>query len=358
MRMRFLKYLAGYTIPVVVWVSISQDGLWSFTAFAYAFVLISILELFLPDDPSNLEATEEELAKKDRIYDWMLYLNVPIQFGLLWFFLDTVSTGTFTWWELVGKVHAMGLSCGVTGINVAHELGHRVKPYERVMAKLLLMSSLYMHFIIEHNRGHHKRVSTAEDPASARKGEGLYSFYGRTLIMSIGSAWQLEKKRLLHKGGKIWSLQNEMLRFFLFQCLFLVAIGWFFGLFALGAYMLSAAIGMLLLETINYVEHYGLRRRKLDNGRYERVMPWHSWNSNQYLGRIILYELTRHSDHHYLASREYQILRHMDEAPQLPAGYPAMMLLALLPPAWFRVMDPRVEAVMAAHPVEPENEEL
>lgn len=122
--------------------------------------------------------------------------------------------------------------------------------------------------------------------------------------------------------------------------------------------MLSAAIGMLLLETINYVEHYGLRRRKLDNGRYERVMPWHSWNSNQYLGRIILYELTRHSDHHYLASREYQILRHMDEAPQLPAGYPAMMLLALLPPAWFRVMDPRVEAVMAAHPVEPENEEL
>ena len=97
---------------------------------------------------------------------------------------------------------------------------------------------------------------------------------------------------------------------------------------------------MLLLETINYVEHYGLRRRKLDNGRYERVMPWHSWNSNQYLGRIILYELTRHSDHHYLASREYQILRHMDEAPQLPAGYPAMMLLALLPPAWFRVMDP------------------
>jgi alkane 1-monooxygenase len=240
----------------------------------------------------------------------------------------------------------MGVACGALGINVAHELGHRVKALDRALSKTLLASSLYMHLIIEHNLGHHRHVSTDQDPASAERGISLYRFLPRSIWGGLRSAWRLEAERLAAAGLAFWSPANEMIRFTLIQLGLLAAVYAIFGLPGLLGYLMTAAVGIGLLETVNYIEHYGLRRQKKASGRYERVMPHHSWNSSHPYGRLMLYELTRHSDHHYLASRPYQILRHFEEAPQMPAGYPAMVLLATVPPLWFAVMNPRVDRVM------------
>jgi alkane 1-monooxygenase len=291
---------------------------------------------------------EEEIARKDVIYDYLLYALVPLQYALLLFFLVRVSNGSTSMMETIGIVLSMGMACGILGINAAHELGHRSTGYEQTMSKMLLLTSLYMHFFIEHNRGHHRHVSTDEDPASARKGEWVYAFYFRTIAGSWLSAWALEKERLSKKGHPFWSVHNEMLRFQVIQIGFLVAIAVVFDVRTMLLFVIAAFIGILLLETVNYIEHYGLRRQQV-NGKYERTMPCHSWNSNHPLGRLMLLELSRHSDHHYAASRKYQILRHFDDSPQMPTGYPGMIILALFPPLWFYVMDRQIALFEESH---------
>ena len=236
----------------------------------------------------------------------------------------------------------MGLMCGVYGINIAHELGHRTTRWERDLSRALLLSSLYMHFIIEHNRGHHRRVATPEDPASARFGENIYFFWVRTILFSFVSAWRIEIARLRKERKAPFGLHNEMIRFLLIEALLLISIGGLFGSHVLLYFVMAAAIGILLLETVNYIEHYGLGRKPNERGLYGRVAHTHSWNSDHVIGRMMLFELTRHSDHHYKASKKYQVLQSMEEGPQLPTGYPGMMLLTLVPPLWFRVVDPIV----------------
>lgn len=346
-RMRYLKYFLAYTVPASALISIYAGGILSYFALFYCFIFLPALELVLPENRNNLSAVEEEVAKKDKVYDLLLYTNLPIVFSILIYFLFRVSDPGLMWWELLGMIFAMGLCCGVIGINVGHELGHRVNPVERLIAKLLLMSSLYMHFYIEHNLGHHKRVGTDADPSSAKYNEPVYLFYFRTLVFSFFSAWDIQMRTLEKNGQRFISVYNQMLVFMIIEAILIIAIGAYFGLEAMFMFLAAAFIGMLLLETINYIEHYGLRRRQKSNGAYERVMPWHSWNSDHYIGRLVLYELTRHSDHHYQAHRKYQVLRHMSEAPQLPAGYPAMVILSLLPPLWFRIMNPRVRKLHA-----------
>lgn len=229
------------------------------------------------------------------------------------------------------------------GINVGHELGHRSTKLEQTLAKMLLLPALYMHFFIEHNKGHHKNVGTDADPASARRGELIYTFWWKSISGSYLHAWLLERERLRKEGQPFWSLKNEMLIFQFLQLFYLGAIGVFLGwqmaLYALGL----ALVGVLLLESVNYIEHYGLRRKLLANGRYESVGPAPAWNSDHDLGRIFLYELTRHSDHHYKATRKYQVLRHWEESPQLPIGYPGAIVLSLVPPLWFALMNKRVK---------------
>jgi alkane 1-monooxygenase len=246
-------------------------------------------------------------------------------------------------WDRAGRIGAMGILCGSFGINVAHELGHRVNRFEQFLAKSLLLTSLYMHFFTEHNKGHHKRVATPEDPSSARYGEMIYTFWFRTVIMGYLSAWHIANEECIKKGRSPLSIHNEMIRFQLIQLSLMALIYWAFGGWVLLYFLAAAGMGILLLETVNYIEHYGLQRKATGEGKYERAMPEHSWNSDHMIGRLFLFELSRHSDHHYLASRKYQILRHHDEAPQMPTGYPGMMLLSLLPPAWFAVMNPRIK---------------
>ncbi len=336
MTLNHFKYLSVLSLPVMVFLSLMLGGIYSYAALIFLFGFIPLAELLFKGSSVNMDEIEEAVAKDDRVYDYLLYALFSIQFSLLIYFLACVSDSSMPLYEMIGMVTAFGMACGQS-INNAHELGHRQKGYEQVMSKLLLMSSLYMHFFIEHNRGHHKHVATEEDPASSRYGEHIYAFYYRSIKNSWLSAWQIEHKRLRRAGASLWSLHNEMLVYQLIQFTFLLIIYLFFGLTALMCFIGSAVIGILLLETVNYIEHYGLRRKKNDKG-YERTMPVHSWNSNHPLGRLILLELSRHSDHHFVSNRPYQILRHFDESPQMPTGYPGMMLLAMLPPLWFRVM--------------------
>jgi len=333
-----LKYLIAYTVPMAGFVSVFYDGIFSWTAVLYAFVFIPLIELFVHRSQDNFTAEEEADRKSAVFFDFLLYLNLPIIFFLVYCFLQTISTQVLSASDLAGKILSVGIVLGA-GINVAHELGHKPKWYQQLTAKAILLPSLYMHFFIEHNRGHHLNIATPEDPASSRKGENVYFFWIRSVIFSYLSAWKLEAKRLKKLNKSVFSWQNEMLVYQLIQLGYLTLIyslyGWKGTFCAIGI----AVVGFLLLETINYIEHYGLQRKKLPNGRYERVDVRHSWNSNHEFGRIVLYELTRHSDHHYKANRKYQVLRHHDESPQLPLGYPGSMLLSFVPPLWFRVMD-------------------
>ena len=338
-----LKYLFVFSLPAIAFISWHGSGWISFLPLLYAFGLIPVLELMIQPIDKNLDSLSEEILKKDTYYDYLLYLVIPVQYISLFYFLHFISLGGYTNPSLVGYIISMGILCGVMGINVAHELGHRKTQYEQLLSKALLLTSLYWHFFIEHNRGHHKNVSTDEDPASAYKGESLYRFWFRSIINSYISAWELENMRLVRNGHSRFSLKNEMLLFQIVQVLFILAIFLFFGFLAMVSFLLASLIGILLLETVNYIEHYGLRRNKDKEGIWERVMPHHSWNSDHILGRLLLFELSRHSDHHYNATRKYQLLRHHDNSPQMPTGYPGMMLLSLIPPLWFRVMDRRID---------------
>lgn len=339
--MKALKYTSCYITPLLVAFSLLSSGMWTFFAMFVLFLFFPFLELFLKSSDKNLDKLDEELALSDKLYDFILYALVPMQYTLLILFLFQMQRDDLLWFERFGMVLSMGAACGVIGINAAHELGHRLTKVEQSMSKMLLLTSLYMHFFIEHNRGHHKYVSTDRDPASSKFGESLYAFWIRSIIGSYRSAWHLEKERLAILKKSNFSIHNEMLRFQLIQALLLLTIYMIFGGSALLYFLAAAIMGILLLETVNYIEHYGLRR-KMKNGNYERTLPIHSWNSNHPIGRLVLLELSRHSDHHYIASRKYQVLRHHDNSPQMPTGYPGMMLLSLIPPLWFRVMHKKI----------------
>lgn len=338
-----LKYLSIFLFFAAGFISLNSEGIGTFILPFEAFLLVPLVELFLKPSASNLSKTQESLAKKDFFYDFLLYLVVPFQVGFLIWFCYSLDPENDSTLEIIGKTWSMGIACGVLGINVGHELGHRNTAAEKFMAKILLLTSLYTHFIIEHNRGHHKNVGTKEDPATARYGESIYFFIPRSIIMTWISAWKIEAQTLKNSGRSFFSIHNEMIRFQVLQIGLVLAIYFLFEWQTALLFLASALIGIFLLETVNYIEHYGLSRKQFANGKYERVRPAHSWNSNHPLGRLLLFELSRHSDHHYLASRPYQVLRHHDDSPQLPTGYPGMIALAYLSPLWFRVMHRRIE---------------
>ena len=348
MSIRAFKYLSPLIIYVGSLQAFTAYGIWCFVPLIYAWILIPAFELFLKPDPSNLSEAEEQVAKLDKVYDYILYLIVLLQLPTLFYFLYSMQDPTLTVADTIGRIGTMGLLCGTFGVNVGHELGHRINRFEQSLAKISLLSSLYMHFFIEHNKGHHKYVATPNDPSSARLGEPLYFFFFRTIVFSYISAWRITVKELRRDGKPFLSSSNEMLWFQVIQTFFILLVYFLFD-WQITIYFLTAAlIGILLLETVNYIEHYGLQRKEIEYGKYERALPEHSWNSNHVIGRVMLFELSRHSDHHYLASRKYQLLRHHDDAPQMPTGYPGMMILSLFPPAWFYVMDPKVKKLREA----------
>jgi alkane 1-monooxygenase len=354
MRLRAFKYLSPLIIYVGAVHSFSTYGILCYAPLIYAWIIIPLLELFIKPDAANLTEAEEEIARHDKAYDYILYAIVLLQMPALFYFLYSLQDPNLSAADMIGRIGTMGLLCGTLGINVGHELGHRINKGEQLLAKISLLSSLYMHFYIEHNKGHHKNVATPEDPSSAHYGEAIFSFWLRTIFFSYASAWRIAAKDAQKKNRPAFSLYNEMAQFQLVQIAFVLLICLMFGWQIMLYYLIAAITGILLLETVNYIEHYGLQRKQIAENKFERAMPQHSWNSNHVIGRVMLFELSRHSDHHYLASRKYQVLRHHDDAPQMPTGYPGMMILSLIPPAWFFVMNKRVKQLQ--HNLEPQTQ--
>ncbi|MEW7280482.1 alkane 1-monooxygenase [Aquimarina sp. 2201CG1-2-11] len=343
--MKDLKYLCAYTVPLMAIIGHLQLGLFTYLTPIYAFVFIPLLELITPSTSQILD-NETKLSKsKKLVFDWMLHLNLPIVYGLLFLTLHTVTTHTLNTYEFVGIVLSNGIVFGANGINVGHELGHRFT-YERFIGKALLLPALYMHFFIEHNYGHHQYVATKNDPATARYNQPVYLFWITSSIGQYVNAWNTQAKLLKQHKHSFLSIHNDMFWYLIITLSYLLLIFMGYGFIGLQIAITSAITGFLLLETVNYIEHYGLLRAKTSNNRYERVQEKHSWNSNHTLGRIMLYELTRHSDHHHRASKKYQILEHKAQSPQLPFGYPTSVALALVPPLWFKIMNKRVPREM------------
>ena len=367
--MSIWKYLPSYSIPIAAALGMWLGGYWTLVTPIYVFLFIPLVEWLVGSIPSNHNPEQDDKAKASFGYTLLLWSYVPIQYALTGFFLLKLSAGGFSepgigafatltdaefsigmnsviWvMGLIGATLSLGISNGGIGFTVAHELIHRSSKFEQWLGRALLLTTLYMHFAIEHVYGHHKHVGTEEDAATARKGETFYRFLIRSVPDQYRSAWEIERKRLKQKKKRFWSFSNEMLGFQVAQLAWMSLIVWLMGPMVTLIYLVSCVLAFSLLEAVNYLEHYGLERKKDERDRYKKVDHHHSWNSDHVVSRMFLFELSRHSDHHMVASRHYQVLRSLDNSPQLPTGYPGMILLAMIPPFWFRVMNPLVDKV-------------
>jgi alkane 1-monooxygenase len=340
-------YWLANLVPLSAAIGLWLGGPWSWLTVAVVYGLVPVLDWVWGTSAASPEGAALQRARDSRLASVPLYLAVPVQLVLLWGFAAAWQ-GEAGAMARSGWILSMALTFGGYGIVIAHELVHRRSPLESWLGRLLLMMVLYMHFAIEHVRGHHATVGTEADPASARAGQAVYGFVLRSVPGQFASAWRLETGRLARRGRTPLSAGNEMLWMAAIQAGWLAAIGWAFGAGVLAAYVMIAVLAFCLLEVVNYVEHYGLRRGTDARGRLEPVRARHSWNSDHRASRALLFELPRHADHHMSANRPYQTLQSVPGAPQLPAGYPAMVLLALLPPLWFRVMDKRLAVLPGA----------
>jgi alkane 1-monooxygenase len=316
----------------------------------FVLLLVPILEALIGEDSSNPPVSAVSGLEASAYYRWCVRLFLPMQYVSVVWTVWRVSAGGLAWVDVLGLAFTLGAVGGVA-INAAHELGHKREDSERWLARIALAQSCYGHFYVEHNRGHHVRVATPEDPASSRFGETFWRFLPRTVIGSVRSAWGLERRRLTKARRPVFGLGNQVLTAWAMSVVLMAA------LFVFAAardpasvpqvavlLAVQAAYGASLLEVVNYMEHYGLRRRQVAAGRYERCDDTHSWNSNSLASNVLLYQLQRHSDHHANPARRFQALRHFDSSPQLPTGYASMIVLAYVPPLWRRVMDPKVTA--------------
>ena len=346
-RKRYL-WLCGLLVPLFPFLGGGLAWLTGWAVFWYIgpvllFVVIPLIDLVAGLDRSNVPDDLIKQLEADRYYRWITFLFLPLQYiGLVWA-CWLWSGDSLSLFAEVGLAFTVGTVAGV-GINTAHELGHKRENVERWLAKVALAQSFYGHFYVEHNRGHHVRVATPDDPASSRVGESVYVFLPRTIVGSVRSAWRVEQPRFRRRGESHWSIRNDVLNAWLMSAVLWAVLLVVFGLGVLPFLLIQALVGIALLEIVNYLEHYGLLRQREASGRWERVRPRHSWNSNNIATNVLLYHLQRHSDHHANPTRRYQALRDDDSAPVLPTGYAGMIVLAVVPPLWRRVMDPLVLA--------------
>ena len=344
-------WILGLLVPVLPFLAGGLHAVTGYDAFLWLgpvmfFVITPLIDLVAGRDPTNPPDEVIEALENDRYYRWVTYLYLPLQYAGLGYGMWLIAAGGVSFLGQVGMACTLGVVLGV-GINTAHELGHKRENVERWLSKVALAPCFYGHFYIEHNRGHHVRVATPEDPASARMGESFYRFWPRTVAGSLRSAWRLEKKRYARRNRHPFRLGNDVLNAWLMSAvLWGVLIVWL-GVGILPFLLIQAVFAFSLLEIVNYMEHYGMLRQKVSTGRkerYERVTPAHSWNSNNIATNVLLYHLQRHSDHHANPTRRFQALRDFPESPVLPTGYTGMIAVAIVPPLFRRVMDPLVVA--------------
>lgn len=330
---RYLWPLALLTplLPLEAWLLVKATGLtifWWWGPF-FTYGLMPLLDAVQGRDAWNAPEGTSEALENDRYYRWCTWLYLPLQYVSLACACAWWASGELSLADSIGLALTVGVVGGIA-INTAHELGHKRSRVERSLALVALAQACYGHFFVEHNRGHHVAVATPEDPSSARLGQSFWAFLPRTLLGSLKSAWKIDRRDAL----KAWALSAALLG----------VLAAAFGARIVPWFVLQAVFAVTLLEVVNYIQHYGLARRRLAGGRYERCRAEHSWNAATVASNVALFNLQRHSDHHANALRRFQALRHLEEAPQLPWGYPAMILLAYVPPLWRRVMDRRVLA--------------
>jgi alkane 1-monooxygenase len=325
-------------MALMVW-SGQQWTLWIPLVFLY--VVIPLLDYLFPNDRSNPPEQVVPQLEADLYYRLLNHLTVPLHFVTLvcgaWF----VASHELGLFGLLGHSLMVGAISGF-GINTGHELGHKKDPLDRLAARLVLAVPFYGHFSMEHNAGHHAQVATPEDCASSRFGESIYRFALREIPGGVRRAWRLERQRLRRQGYSAWTWRNEILQSWAVSLALYSGLVWVLGPVILPFLLIQTAFAWWQLTSANYIEHYGLLREKLPDGRYERCQPHHSWNANHVASNLVTFHLERHSDHHAYAARRYQSLRHFEDVPQLPSGYFGMFLLSYVPPLWRRVMDPKV----------------
>lgn len=325
--------------PLLVMSGSAQWVLW--LPIVVFYVLVPVLDKVIGEDRGNPPESVVTQLEADPYYRVITFLLVPLLIAGFIFnawFVSAVPLSSMGW---IAVMLSNGFMCGY-GINLGHEMGHKTTVLERFAAKLVLSLSFYGHFNVEHNRGHHATVATPQDSASSKLGETIYGFFWREYPGAFKRAWQLEATRLQRRNQALWSWQNEVIQSTLITLVLYIGLTLWLGIEVLPFLLLTALWSSFQLTSANYIEHYGLARKRLPNGRYEPCRPQHSWNSNFLLSNWTLFHLQRHSDHHTYPMRRYQSLRHFDASPQLPAGYYSMFLLSYVPPLWFKVMDPLV----------------
>lgn len=340
-------WMLGIVVPLIpivsalmVWATGSEWWLFFTPIFVYG--ILPILDKVVGNDPHNPpEAVVKELSQ-DKYYRYCVYAYIPIQYLILIGGAYAVASGMLGWVGIIGATISVGM-IGAVAFNTAHELGHQSDAHEAWLSKIALAQTAYGHFYVEHNRGHHIRVATPEDPASSRFGESYWEFLPRTMKGSLQSAWALEKDRLARLDKSVWSIHNHNLQAWSMTAVLFGALTVWLGWPALLFLVIQAFYASSLFEIINYLEHYGLARQKdPETGRYEPCQPEHSWNSNHLVTNLLLFQLQRHSDHHANPTRSYQALRHYENVPQLPSGYAGMVPLAYITPLWRKIMDKKV----------------
>ncbi len=331
-------FLLPLLMPLLVVVSY-YSGQWYLVPLV-VFILIPLLDRFSGDFLGNPAESQVSALQRSHFFSILLYGYLPLQMGLLLW--GGVVSATLTWSEVIALGWSTGIVTGGIGITVAHELGHRRPWIDRVISCVLLSTVAYMHFFVEHNKGHHSRVATEDDPASARFGESLYQFLPRTVIGSFKSALTIEGAKLKQLGLPFWNWRNLMVWSVAIPLMITLGLSFAFGMKAAMFFLVQAGIAVLLLETVNYIEHYGLRRVRDSAGQYEKVSVSHSWNSNRYLSNALLFNLQRHSHHHVNVTRRYQSLAWFKDSPQLPVGYPEMVITAWIPPLWRKRIHPLI----------------
>lgn len=340
-----MAYTAGLFSALAIVAGFYAGGVWLVAMVLLLYLVLPFAETMIGESrwPSKARIIQFDQRKIGH-YDLIVSLTAFSFILLVGWALWAVSVTPLTWWEFAAFALLMGEYGGFVGIVTAHELMHRNRASKRQLAFFLLSLVSYAHFAIEHVRGHHVRVATPDDPATARRGETLYAFLPRTIIGGFRSAWSLEKERLARKGIGPWSIRNHMVIWWSATLVLIAGIFLLLGPASLLLFVIMGAVAIFALETINYTEHYGMERDRLADGGYARVKPEHSWNSSHILSNINMFNLGRHSDHHYQSNRPYYKLRHYDDVPQCPYGLAGMIILATVPPLWFRVMDRELDA--------------
>jgi len=340
-----IGFFAAIILPALVIIGYQAGGALIFAPTVLVFVLIPLGDYLLGLDTQNISKPNQRVVGEAFYYRFITYLWVYIQLAFLLWTVFFLSTHTMNFASLLLFSLQVGLVTGGVGITVAHELGHKKSALEQFYSKVLLMTVCYMHFFIEHNRGHHVHVATPQDPATARKDQNFYAFWVQSVIGSYTHALRIERESLSRSAKKRQMVWFTILPFFFCGLLmifsYLLVGHWLWQIPVF--FFLQSVFAFTLLELVNYVEHYGMVRKELAPGKYERVNPLHSWNASHLISNFFLFQLQRHSDHHYNAIKRYQVLDHFEESPQLPYGYPTMILMALVPPLWFSVMNPRLQ---------------